>query len=85
MQYGDVHTRPCDIRALSPAADEDRFNIVLTQGLNRQIRRMCQALGYKVVDLIRTQLLDVCLDDLAEKTMRPLTAAELLSLQRSVN
>lgn len=85
VQYGDVHTRPCDIRALSPAADEDRFNIVLTQGLNRQIRRMCQALGYKVVDLIRTQLLDVCLDDLAEKTMRPLTAAELLSLQRSVN
>jgi 16S rRNA pseudouridine516 synthase len=83
VNYADVHTRPCDIRPLSLAADEHRFEIVLTQGLNRQIRRMCQALGYKVVDLLRTQLLGVCLNKLAEKTMRPLTAAELFSLKAS--
>ncbi|QDE29993.1 pseudouridine synthase [Shewanella polaris] len=83
VHYGDVHTRPCDIRPLSLAMDEDKFEIILTQGLNRQIRRMCQVLGYKVIDLLRTQLMDVCLDDLAEKTMRPLTAAELLSLNMS--
>ncbi|MGX9461360.1 RNA pseudouridine synthase [Shewanella sp. A14] len=83
--YGDVHTRPCQISPLSCAADEDRFEIVLTQGLNRQIRRMCQNLGYKVIDLQRTQLLDISLGDLAETTMRPLTAAELLSLQHAVN
>ena len=83
VHYGDVKTRPCVIRPLSAAEDEDKFEIVLTQGLNRQIRRMCQALGYKVIDLLRTQLMDVCLGDLAEKTMRPVTAAELLSLQVS--
>ena len=46
---------------------------------------MCQTLGYKVIDLMRTQLLDIRIDELAEKTMRPLTAAELLSLKRAVN
>ncbi len=85
VQYGQVQTRPCDIRRWSSEADEDRFEIVLTQGLNRQIRRMCQALSYKVIDLMRTQLLDVCLAELAEKTMRPLTAAELLSLKCAVS
>ncbi|UJL44650.1 23S rRNA pseudouridine(2604) synthase RluF [Shewanella vesiculosa] len=85
VSYGDVQTRPCGIRPLSLAVEEDRFEIVLTQGLNRQIRRMCQALGYKVIDLMRTQLLDISLTDLAEKTMRPLTAAELSNLQRAVN
>ncbi|WP_164839192.1 RNA pseudouridine synthase [Shewanella livingstonensis] len=83
VQYADVQTRPCDIRPLSLSVNEDRFEIVLTQGLNRQIRRMCQALGYKVIDLLRIKLLDVCLDELAEKTLRPLTAAELLSLKAS--
>ena len=85
VSYGDVQTRSCDIRPLSLTAEEDRFEIVLTQGLNRQIRRMCQTLGYKVIDLMRTQLLDIRIDELAEKTMRPLTAAELLSLKRAVN
>ncbi|QHS12182.1 pseudouridine synthase [Shewanella sp. Arc9-LZ] len=85
VSYGDVQTRPCEVRPLSLASAEDRFEIVLTQGLNRQIRRMCKALGYKVIDLMRTQLLDMRIDELAEKTMRPLTAAELLSLKRAVN
>ncbi|GGP91874.1 pseudouridine synthase [Shewanella ulleungensis] len=80
VSYKDVQTRPCSIRSLSDFVGEDTFEIVLTQGLNRQIRRMCQALGYRVIDLLRTKLMDVELADLPEKTMRPVSAAELLSL-----
>lgn len=82
VSYKDVQTRPCRIRSLGDCGECDKFEIVLTQGLNRQIRRMCQALGFKVVDLLRTKLMEVCLDDLPEKTMRPVSAAELLSLQQ---
>ncbi|GGB54084.1 pseudouridine synthase [Shewanella inventionis] len=78
VSYGKVQTRPCSISLINPTT----FEIVLTQGLNRQIRRMCQALGFKVIDLLRTKLMTVCLDDLPEKTMRPVSAAELLSLQQ---
>ncbi|GGP48507.1 23S rRNA pseudouridine(2604) synthase RluF [Shewanella saliphila] len=78
VSYAKVQTRPCTIALVNSTT----FEIVLTQGLNRQIRRMCQALGFKVIDLQRTKLMEVCLDDLPEKTMRPVSAAELLSLQQ---
>ncbi|MGI2171383.1 23S rRNA pseudouridine(2604) synthase RluF [Shewanella sp. MF05960] len=80
VTYQGAQTRPCCIRSLSGFDEGDTFEIVLTQGLNRQIRRMCQALGYKVIDLLRTKLMDVELGCLPENTMRPVSAAELLSL-----
>ena len=43
----EVTTKPCKINRIN----SDTFRIILTQGLNRQIRRMCQELGYKVVEL----------------------------------
>ncbi len=78
VSYGQVQTRPCTIRLVNSIT----FEIVLTQGLNRQIRRMCQAFGYQVMDLLRIKIADVCLNDLLEKTMRPVSAAELLSLKQ---
>ena len=84
VSYDEVQTRPCWVKPLSKASDENRFEIVLTQGLNRQIRRMCQALGYKVIDLFRTELGGICLDNLPETTMRPLTAAELTDLKNLI-
>ncbi|MCT7940787.1 RNA pseudouridine synthase [Shewanella holmiensis] len=71
-----VMTRACIVTRLT----ETQFEIVLTQGLNRQIRRMCLALGYRVIDLKRTAIGPVTLGDLAEAKRRPLMAAELTDL-----
>jgi 16S rRNA pseudouridine516 synthase len=81
VSYADVLTRRCEVRRLA----YDKFEIILTQGLNRQIRRMCQALGYKVIDLQRTGVMNLELNstefgEVAENNMRPLEAAELKSL-----
>jgi 23S rRNA pseudouridine2604 synthase len=54
-------TLPCKIQQL----DNQTFNIVLIQGLNRQIRRMCYKLGYEVTALKRVRIGDFLLDDLA--------------------
>lgn len=53
------------------------FRIVLTQGLNRQIRRMCEYLGYNVVKLKRIRIMSIKLDDLAPGKWRYFTEAEM--------
>jgi 23S rRNA pseudouridine2604 synthase len=53
-------TRPAKVRLLSPSS----FNIILTQGLNRQIRRMCHKLGYEVTSLKRIRITVILLEDL---------------------
>ncbi|MCG9757295.1 pseudouridine synthase [Shewanella insulae] len=80
VSYKDVTTLPCQMTRLSP----DSFEIVLTQGLNRQIRRMSQALGYKVVDLKRVAIESLTLGDLPVGKMRPLTQAELDRLRDDI-
>ena len=55
----DRTTRPCKVKKISDRS----FDIVLTQGLNRQIRRMCDTLGYKVETLKRTRIMSVSLSD----------------------
>ena len=56
------HSRPCQVTQLGPSC----FQIVLTQGLNRQIRYMCRTVGLKVLQLKRTELAEFKLADLAE-------------------
>lgn len=68
----DTVTRPCKVRKKG----EKTFEIVLTQGLNRQIRRMCEYLGYKVVELKRTRIMNIQLGDLKTGEYRPLTKKE---------
>lgn len=53
------------------------FNIILTEGRNRQIRRMCEALGYRVIKLVRIRVMHILLGDLAEGATRPLTQSEI--------
>ena len=53
------------------------FSIVLTQGLNRQIRRMCEALGYKVTKLLRVRVLNIELGNMKSGEIRRLTKQEL--------
>jgi 23S rRNA pseudouridine2604 synthase len=76
----DTVTRPCKVMQTG----RDRFTIVLTQGLNRQIRRMCEHLGYEVTGLRRTRIMHVRLDGLAVGRWRDLTPAELEELRRLV-
>lgn len=69
-------TRPCIIERLGP----NKFRIILTQGLNRQIRRMCQALGYQVTKLERVRIMNIRLGHLQRGGYRNLTEAEIATL-----
>ena len=66
-------TKPCATERLG----RNRFRIVLTQGLNRQIRRMCEHFGYTVRRLRRVRIINVTLDGLAPGQWRNLTRLEL--------
>jgi len=71
----DTTTRPCKVERLSPTT----FRIVLVQGLNRQIRRMCEALGHRVVRLKRVRIMGLELD-LPVGKWRHLTKSEVEQL-----
>lgn len=75
----DTVTKKCEVEKI----DEMNFRIVLTQGLNRQIRRMCEYLGYEVKKLKRIRVLNIKLDIPVGK-WRDLTPEELETLQQSV-
>jgi 23S rRNA pseudouridine2604 synthase len=61
---------------------EKTFSIVLTQGLNRQIRRMCRAVGHEVVFLKRIRVLNISLGSLKTGQQRRIEGAELEELYR---
>jgi len=69
-------TKPCTLNKI----DEKKFSIVLSQGLNRQIRRMCEALGYQVVGLKRVRIMHIKLGKLKTGMWRELSEAELNGL-----
>ncbi|GEC93137.1 23S rRNA pseudouridine(2604) synthase RluF [Brevibacillus brevis] len=73
-------TKPCKVTRVSDRV----FNIVLTQGLNRQIRRMCQAFGYQVRKLERVRIMNITLGNLKLGQWRNLTAKELTDLNKSL-
>lgn len=84
-RYKDLQTLPCQVHRLS----SDTFEIVLTQGLNRQIRRMAKALGYHVIDLERVAIMALNLRELAsgelqEGQMRQLTPQETTALKTAL-
>ncbi len=68
----DTVTRPCEIKATGIR----EFTIILTQGLNRQIRRMCEALGYQVRTLKRVRIMNLRLGNLKTGGYRKVTPAE---------
>jgi len=73
-------TRKCEVEQLS----KNKFRIVLTQGLNRQIRRMCEYLGYRVTELKRVRIMNVTLD-LPVGKWRDLTEKEINQIQEMVS
>lgn len=71
-----VKTRKCYIEKIS----EKSFKIILTQGLNRQIRRMCESLGFKVLSLRRIRIVNITLGKLKTGEYRKLSMTELNTL-----
>lgn len=84
MQNGvpilDTITQNCKVKQLN----DHEFNIILTQGLNRQIRRMCEALGYKVLRLKRIRIMNIPLDNIAPGKWRYFTADEIAGINKLV-
>ena len=72
-------TKPCDVEKLSTF----EFKIILTQGLNRQIRRMCEYLNYEVQSLVRTRIMNIY-QNCAVGTYRDLTDVELNNLNETL-
>ena len=63
---------------------KSRFRIILTQGLNRQIRRMCEALGYKVDTLKRIRIMHLTLANIPTGKWRYFTPDEIKTMEKSV-
>ena len=63
---------------------EKQFRIILTQGLNRQIRRMCAALGYKVTSLTRVRIMNITLSGLAKGKWRFFTPKEIAEVNSMI-
>ena len=74
-------TRPAVVRQV----DDTSFNIILTQGLNRQIRRMCFKLGYQVTKLVRIRIVNLELGNLSYGEWRHLNPLEVNSLIQMVS
>lgn len=77
----NTKTLPCEVRQLS----KFDFQIILTQGLNRQIRRMCAELGYEVYRLQRVRIMNIHLGNLPLGQWRDLTKKEKDQLFRDLN
>jgi 23S rRNA pseudouridine2604 synthase len=75
----DTVTRPCKVKQ----THKKEFRIILTQGLNRQIRRMCEYLDYRVVTLKRMRIMNVSLD-VGKGKWRHLTKKEMAEINRLV-
>lgn len=73
-------TKKCKVEKVS----EKVFKIILVQGLNRQIRRMCEYLGYEVTKLKRTRIMNVTLGNLKQGDWRELTEEELKEINKMI-
>ena len=76
----DTVTRPCFVEKTG----KNSFRIILTQGLNRQIRRMCEYLGYKVLTLKRVRVMDLTLEGLGAGQYREATSHEWKQLKEKL-
>ena len=77
----DTLTNKCFVKQ----EGENRFRIILTQGLNRQIRRMCEALSYKVVSLKRVRIMNITVAGIAPGRWRYFTLGEISGINEMVS
>ena len=83
INIGDAQTKPCQIKAEPDA--KRIFRIVLKQGLNRQIRRMCNVFDYQVIKLQRVRIMNIKLEKLKVGEWRNLSEDELIDLMNSLD
>ena len=76
----DIITKKCEVKRI----DNFTFNIILTQGLNRQIRRMCEHLGYEVKTLKRVRIMNISLGELKTGKYRSFSSTELQEIMMLV-
>jgi len=76
-----VMTKKCYVKKL----DDKTFKIILTQGYNRQIRRMCEFFGYRVTELKRVRIMNILLNDLKEGTYRSVDDVEYSMLMKLIS
>lgn len=76
----DTVTKPCKVWR----EDDFSFHIIITQGLNRQIRRMCEYFGYRVTFLRRDRVMNITLEGLKKGRYRHLTQEEVTTLKRGL-
>lgn len=76
----DAVTRPCRVEKTGKCS----FRIILTQGLNRQIRRMCETLGYEVTHLTRVRVMNIQLKGMKPGTWRRVTDQEMAVLREAL-
>lgn len=74
-------TRPCRVKKVNNST----FSIILTQGLNRQIRRMCKYFGYNVIKLKRVRILSITLGNLSVGRYRELSKEEIREIKSQLN
>jgi 23S rRNA pseudouridine2605 synthase len=79
VELDDGMTAPAQVRRLAP----DTIELTIHEGRNRQVKRMCEAVGHRVVALVRTRFGPLALDDLAAGASRRLTAAEVERLRQA--
>ena len=77
----DVITKPCKCQKVA----RNKLSMIITQGLNRQIRRMCEACGCRVTKLKRVRILDIELGDLPVGEYREATGKELNSVLKEID
>ena len=82
LQLADGRTRPALVERVRDSEKYSFFEITLTEGRNRQVRRMVEALQAKVLKLVRVRIADIRIGDLQIGTARPLTDEELKSLSK---
>jgi 23S rRNA pseudouridine2604 synthase len=76
----DTVTKKCKVKQ----EGKNRFRIILTQGLNRQIRKMCQALGFQVQTLKRVRIMNITLSNIPVGKWRYFTALEISQIEKLV-
>ncbi|MGB0930104.1 MAG: 23S rRNA pseudouridine(2604) synthase RluF [Chitinophagales bacterium] len=81
VQLEETVTKKCKVKQINGFT----FKITLTQGLNRQIRRMCQSLGYNVSKLIRTRIMNVKVNTLKVGQWRELTSIEMQEINDMIS
>jgi 23S rRNA pseudouridine2605 synthase len=84
VDLDDGPTNPAQVRLLKVDANTSLFEMVISEGRNRQVRRMCQAVGHQVEQLTRTAVGPIRLADLPLGASRDLTGAELKRLREAV-